>query len=72
VSVLAPYTIAVFRNELERANYVLIMIDSSNHCTLKIVPVLVRYFIPEEGITTMVLEFLDLPCETADQFAEYV
>jgi hypothetical protein len=48
------------------------MIDSSNHSALKIVPVLVRYFIPEEGIKTMVLEFLDLPCESADQLTEYV
>jgi hypothetical protein len=63
---------AVFRNKLEKANYVSIMIDSSNHDVLKIVPVLVRYFIPEEGIKTMVLEFLDLQCETADQLSEYV
>jgi hypothetical protein len=63
---------AVFRNKLEKANYVSIMIDSSNHDVLKIVPVLVRYFIPGEGIKTMGLEFLDLPCETADQLTEYV
>jgi uncharacterized membrane protein len=72
VSVLTPYAKAVFRNELEKATYVSIMIDSSNHVALKIVPVLVRYFIPEEGIKTMVLEFLDLPCETADQLTKYV
>jgi hypothetical protein len=30
------------------------------------------YFIPEESIKTMVLEFLDLLCETADQLTEYV
>lgn len=72
VSVLAPYAMAVFRNELEKANYVSIMIDSSNHGALKIVPVLVRYFIPEEGIKTMVLEFLNVPCETTDQLTEYV
>jgi hypothetical protein len=72
VSVLAPYAMAVFRNEHEKANYVSIMIDSSNHNALKIVPVLVRYFIPEEVIKTMVLEFLDLPCETADQLTECV
>jgi hypothetical protein len=48
------------------------MIDSSNHSALKIVSILVCYFIPEEGIKTMVLGFLDLPCETADQLTEYV
>jgi hypothetical protein len=31
VSILAPYAMSVFRNELEKANYVSIMIDSSNH-----------------------------------------
>jgi hypothetical protein len=72
VSALAPYAMAVFRNELEKTNCVSIMIDSSNHDALKIVPVLVRYFIPEEGTKTVVLEFLDLPCETANQLAEYV
>jgi hypothetical protein len=53
VSVLAPFAMAVFRNKLEKPNYV-------------------RYFIPEEVIKTMVLEFLDLLCETADQLTEYV
>jgi hypothetical protein len=72
VCVLAPYALAVFRNELEEANYVSIMIDSSKHGGSKIVPVLVRYYIPEEGIKTTVLKFLDLPCETADQLTEYV
>jgi hypothetical protein len=48
------------------------MIDSSNYGALKMVPVLVPYFISEEGIRIMVLEFLDLPCETADQLTEYV
>jgi uncharacterized membrane protein len=70
VSVLAPYAMAVFRNELEKVNYVSIMINSFNHGALKIVPVLVRYFIPEKGIKTMVLEFLNLPCETADLLTE--
>jgi hypothetical protein len=63
----AATAIGFFRDELEKAKYVSIMIDSSNHGALKIVPVLVRYFIPEEGIKTMVIEFLDLPCEAADQ-----
>jgi hypothetical protein len=75
VNVLAPYAMAIFRNELEKANYVSIVIDSSTHGALKIVPVLVRYFIPEEVMNTMVLEFLDLPCETgetADHLTEYV
>jgi hypothetical protein len=68
VSVLAPYAMAVFRNQHEKPNYVSITID----CALKIVPVLVRYFIPEEDIKIMVLEFLDLPCETADLLTKYV
>jgi hypothetical protein len=54
----------MFRNELEKTNCVSIMIDSSNHGALKIVPVPVRYFIPEVGIKNIVLDFLDLPCET--------
>jgi len=36
------------------------MIDSSNNTDLKIVPLLIRYFLQETGVKTVIIEFTDL------------
>jgi hypothetical protein len=41
------------------------MVDTSNHKSLKLVPVLVRYFISRKGVQTKVTEFHNLKGETA-------
>lgn len=40
------------------------MLDSSNHNDLKIIPSLVRYFLPGGGLKTFILEFVDFPNKT--------
>lgn len=71
VNVLFPYAINLIKNQLNAANFVTVMIDSSNHKDLKIVPLLVRYFLPETGVKTVIIEFTDLPGETALQLTNY-
>jgi hypothetical protein len=48
------------------------MVDTSNHKSLKLVPVLVRYFIPRKGVQTKVIEFNNLKDETADVLTTYI
>jgi len=36
------------------------MVDTSNHKNLKLVPILIRYFDPQEGVQIKVLEFTNL------------
>jgi hypothetical protein len=57
--------------ELEGVKYLTVMVDTSNHKNLKLVPVLVRYFTPKR-IQTKVTEFRDLKCETADVLMTYI
>jgi hypothetical protein len=57
--------------ELETVKYISAMVDSANHKNLKLVPVLVRYFIPRKGVQTKVTEFHNLKGETADALTTY-
>lgn len=59
-------------NALEKAHFVSITIDSSNHNEIKIVPLLVRYFDDEKGIQIKLLQLQDLPGETSEQLNDYV
>jgi hypothetical protein len=36
------------------------------------IPLLVRYFSPDSGLQTIILEFTDLPGETAEELTNYV
>lgn len=48
------------------------MIDASNHIFPKIVPILIRYFHPDKGVKNNILEFNELPGETALLFTGYI
>jgi hypothetical protein len=43
--------------ELKTVTYISVMVDTSNHKRLKLVLVLVQYFIPRKGVQTKVTEF---------------
>jgi hypothetical protein len=47
------------------------MVDTSNYKSLKLVPVLFRYFIPRKGVQITVMEFHNLKGETADVLTTY-
>jgi hypothetical protein len=60
VNVLAPLSINQIREGLEDAKFISAMIDSSNHKHTKLVPILIRYFIPQQVVKMKVLEFSNL------------
>ena len=59
---------ADLRQELGRANFVTVTIDASNRKKIKLVPVVVRYFVPDIGVKVKLLEFKSLPGETAENY----
>lgn len=42
-----------------------------NHTSQKMVPILMRYFLPDVGVKNKFLEFHELPGETALQITQY-
>jgi hypothetical protein len=58
--------------ELETVKYISVMVDTSSHKSLELVPVLVRYFIPKKGVQIKVTEFHNLKGETAIVLTTYV
>jgi hypothetical protein len=61
VNVLSPYVKSQILEDLKNIKNCCLAIDASNHIDLKIVPIIVRYFIPDKGIATEILEFSSLP-----------
>jgi hypothetical protein len=59
VHVLYAYANEKFKTNLSNANFVSILIDSSNYKDLKMIPLLVRYFYSDSGLQTIILEFTD-------------
>ena len=65
-SVLAPLSIDELMEDLKEANFVTVSIDTSNMREIKMVPVLVRYFLPLEGVKIKLLDLGSIPGETSD------
>lgn len=79
VNVFAPFVVEEIKKELVCVNYVTISTDASNRGNVKMLPVLVRYFIPTIGVHVKIIEFssekgetsliiADLLKKTADKF----
>lgn len=68
--VFEPMIIAQIESELEKASFVTISTDASNHKELKMFPILIRYFLPTEGVKTRLIELNNLPGETGEQIFE--
>jgi hypothetical protein len=66
VNVICPYIINNTLKELSSANYVSVLVDGSNHKAIKLVPVVVHYFLPHVDVKNKVLEFSNLPSEMSD------
>jgi hypothetical protein len=69
---LAPFAMQQILEELETVKYISVMVDTSNHKSLKLVPVVVRYFIQRKGFQTKVIEFHNLKGETADVLTTHI
>jgi hypothetical protein len=52
VNVLTPFSMQQSLEELETVKYILVLVDTSNHTNLKLVPEVVRYFISRKGVQT--------------------
>jgi hypothetical protein len=65
VNVVAPLSINQMREELEDTKFDSVMVDSFNHKHNKLVPILVRYFVPQQGVRMKILEFTNLSGESA-------
>ncbi|KAL4098108.1 hypothetical protein QTP88_022777 [Uroleucon formosanum] len=72
LNVLAPFAMNQIIDELKAVNFATIIIDTSNHKNLKIVPILIRYFDPKTGVQIKVLEFTNLKGETSDILSSYI
>ncbi|XP_060835436.1 uncharacterized protein LOC132929545 [Rhopalosiphum padi] len=72
LNVLAPFAMQQIYKEIENINFATIMIDTSNHKNLKIVPILIRYFKPNSGIQIKVFEVTNLKGETANILSTYI
>ena len=58
--------------ELDRINFVTVTIDASNTKEVKLVPVVIRYFLPESGVEVKLLQFKSVPRETAEILSKYL
>ena len=56
---------AELRQELNKANFISASIDASNKKKIRIVPIVVCYFVPDVGVKVKLLEFKSLGGETA-------
>ena len=72
VNVIAPMCINELHQELDRINFVTVSIDASNMKEVKLVPIMVRYFLPESDVKVKLLEFKSVPGETAEVLSKYL
>ncbi|KAL3112535.1 hypothetical protein niasHT_018741 [Heterodera trifolii] len=53
-------------------HYFSIALDSSNHKTTKLFPIVIRYFVGENGIQVRLLDLQALPAETAEEVYQWI
>ena len=58
--------------ELDQINFVTVLIDASNMKEVKLVSIVVRYFLPESGVKVELVEFKSVPGETAQILSKYL
>lgn len=64
-SVFAPYSRDVLKNDLAKRRYLTLSTDASNHGNVKMMPVVVRYFVPTIGVQVKLLDFTSEKGETS-------
>lgn len=65
INVFAPYARSVLKSELAERRYVSLTTDASNHGNTKMMPVVVRYFMPTVGVQVKLLCFSSERGETS-------
>lgn len=64
-NVLSPYAFTELKKDLDKATFVSVYSDASNHKELKLFPTIIRFFNSETGIKIRILDFVSLPGETS-------
>ena len=72
VNIIAPMCIEELHQELDQINFVTVSINASSMKEVKLVPIVVCYFLPESGVQVKLLEFKSVPGETAQILSEYL
>lgn len=65
-NILASHAMKNKIDGLKNANYISILVDTSNHKTIKLELVIARYFCPEYGVKYQILDFF-LACQEKQQ-----
>ncbi len=60
------------KEQLRNAHCISLSTDASNHGSIKLFPIVVRYFLPHEDVRVKFLEFRELPGETSDLIINYL
>ena len=58
--------------DLKKASFISMHCDASNHCPIKLFPILIRHFLEEQDMCVKVLQVENLRCETADSITSYL
>lgn len=65
INVFAPFAQNNLKHDLAKRSYVCLSTDASNRGNIKMMPVVVRYFVPTEGVKVKLLEFSNQKGETS-------
>ncbi|CAB3228848.1 unnamed protein product [Arctia plantaginis] len=72
VNVVSTMATDDLKEHLRKAHCITLLTDASNHGSVKLFPVLIRYFLLCEGVKVKVLEFREQPGETSDIIVNYL
>lgn len=64
-NVIAPVAQEELKEDLNKSNFVSFSMNASNRKEIKLVPIIVRYFNPNEGVKVKLMEFKSVPGETS-------
>lgn len=70
--VIAPMATDELHNDLKECNFLSISTDTSNRHDVKLAPIVVRYFVPERGISVKLLDFQSVSGETSEILANHI
>lgn len=64
-NVFAPFAKNELKDELAKTRFITVSTDASNHGNVKMMPIIVRYFLPKVGVRVKLLEFSSQKGETS-------
>lgn len=71
-NVFAPYACKRLKDDLDMSTFVSISTDASNHGNIKMFPIVVRYFHPDEGVKIQVVNLSNTSGETSDIIVDLI